>query len=113
MPKMNGFCFSARIQINNVYLTPLIVILNLTERVSERRVFIERCNFLAKTCNLIGVSLGVLRSSSKPVRFGVALPFSNDNKENNQPHDYGSDASDYVDGDGPILYRDDGSEYDG
>jgi len=52
-------------------------------------------------------------SSSKPVRFGVALPFSNDNKENNHPDDYDHDASNYADGDGPVLYRDDGTDYDG
>lgn len=64
-------------------------------------------------CNRVSCFSLCARSSSKPVRFGVALPFSNDNKENNQPHDYGQDASNYVDGDGPVLYRDDGSEYDG
>ncbi|XP_065217089.1 phosphatase and actin regulator 1-like isoform X3 [Planococcus citri] len=41
--------------------------------------------------------------SSKPVRFGVALPFSNDNKENEYCHD----SSSYSNGDGPVLYRDD------
>lgn len=50
-------------------------------------------------------------SSSKPVWFGVALPFTNDNKENNHPQgDY--DGSSYSNGDGAILYRDD-NDFDG
>lgn len=54
----------------------------------------------------------VVCSSAKPVRFGVALPFSNDNKENNHPSDYCQDSCDYSNGDGPVLYRDD-NEFDG
>ncbi|XKL61196.1 hypothetical protein PGB90_008253 [Kerria lacca] len=51
--------------------------------------------------------------SSKPVWFGVALPFSNDNKENNHPQvDYNSEMSNYSNGDKAALYQYD-NDFDG
>lgn len=67
--------------------------------------------YIVPECNLIFFFCQLSFSSSKPVWFGVALPFTNDNKENNHPQgDY--DGSSYSNGDGSILYRDD-NDFDG
>lgn len=47
-------------------------------------------------------------SSSRPVRFGLALPCTLENKENARPYVIREDA-DGDSGDGQVLYRD---EYD-
>ncbi|KAG8320431.1 protein phosphatase inhibitor activity protein [Homalodisca vitripennis] len=43
--------------------------------------------------------------NSRPVRFGIALPCTLEDKENTRP--YGDDAESDSSGDGPVLYRDD------
>lgn len=50
-------------------------------------------------------------SSSRPIRFGIGLPCTMENKENNRPYNGSSnhhdDDDDSDSNDGPILYRDD------
>ncbi|XP_046680873.1 phosphatase and actin regulator 4B isoform X3 [Homalodisca vitripennis] len=46
-----------------------------------------------------------IRICSRPVRFGIALPCTLEDKENTRP--YGDDAESDSSGDGPVLYRDD------
>lgn len=52
------------------------------------------------------ITLWLYVHSTRPVRFGIALPCTFEDKENARPNNDADNESDGS-GDGPVLYRDD------
>ena len=75
---------------------------------SSRMTVLFEAQSICLDVHCIDCSFGV--GSTRPVRFGIALPCGMENKENARPAYIIREDNDSDSGDGPVLYRDDDDE---